>query len=217
MAGLSLEFKDVGFGYEAGRPVLQHLELSVGPGLTLLVGPNGCGKSTLLKLAAGVEPPDTGAILVAGQDLWRDEVAARRHLAYLPEFPEVSPYAAVAELLLLVARLRGAPAAEAWQALAEVGLEPMARDSIRQLSKGQRRRVLYAAARIGQPPVLLLDEPLDGMDAATCSQMLDWIRRHRERGGLALVSTHLRDVFQPLADGVVELEKGRIRRHGGLP
>jgi ABC-2 type transport system ATP-binding protein len=211
MGGLSLELRDVSFGYEPGRPVLQHLDLSVGPGLTLLLGPNGCGKSTLLKLAAGVEPPDSGTILVAGRDLGREEAAARRALAYVPEHPEVSPYAAVLELLRLVAHLRDVPEAEASEALAAVGLEALAQSSIRELSKGQRRRVLYAAARIGAPPVLLLDEPLDGMDAATSRQMLEWIRSHLDGGGLVLVSTHLPHDFEPLARTVLDMDAGRIR------
>ena len=77
-------FESVTFGYEPERAVVRQASFSLSPGLTLLVGPNGCGKSTLLKLAAGVERPDAGRILVDGADLWREEAKARRGLAYLP-------------------------------------------------------------------------------------------------------------------------------------
>ena len=212
MDGLSVELRNVSFAYEPGKPVLRDLSLTLGPGLTLVVGPNGCGKSTLLKLAAGVEPPDSGRILVAGRDLWHEESGARRTLAYVPEVPDVSPYASVLEVLRLVAALRNLPPAQAHEALKDVGLEGMASSSIRQLSKGQRRRVLYAAARIGEPPILLLDEPLDGMDAGTSQKMMEWIRAHLTTGGMVVVSTHLWQDFEPLAVRVLEMDQGSIQR-----
>ena len=77
-------FESVTFGYEPGRPIIRNASFALSPGLTLLLGPNGCGKSTLLKLAAGVERPDAGRVIVDGADLWREEAKARRGLAYLP-------------------------------------------------------------------------------------------------------------------------------------
>ena len=77
--------------------------------MSLVVGPNGCGKSTLLELAAGVEIPAQGRVTVAGFDLWREEVDSRRHIAYLPEHPDLTPYATVAEILALVCGFAGPP------------------------------------------------------------------------------------------------------------
>ena len=186
----SLRFRGVRFGYRPELPVLARLDLAVGPGLTLLTGPNGCGKSTLLRLAAGVERPQEGTVEVDGLDLQRDEVGARLRLAYLPEHPDVSPYATVREVLVLVARLRGEPEARADQVLDEVGLLHLQRRGIRELSHGQRRRVLLGAAWIGAPSVLLLDEPLEAMDTAMRARILAWVGRTVASGGLVLASTH---------------------------
>lgn len=135
-----IELASVRFGYDEGAPVLDGLDLRLGPGLTLLVGPNGCGKSTLLKLVAGVERPDRGTIAIHGLDLWRDEEAARRPLAYVPEHPDLSPYASLLEVLRLVCRLRGEPVERAASALAEAGLAERAQASVRELSAGPSPR-----------------------------------------------------------------------------
>ncbi len=101
--------------------MLAGVDLEITPGLTLRLGPNGCGKSTLRKLTAGSERPDSGRIEIDGHDLWSDEVAARRGLAYVPEQPDLTPYATVREILALVCRLRGEPRERGREALARVG------------------------------------------------------------------------------------------------
>ena len=104
-----ITLKGVSFAYGAGAAVLDHVDFHLGAGLTLLLGPNGCGKSTLMKVMAGVESPDAGSVVICGRDLWREEAAARMPIAYLPEYPDLTPYASVLEILRLVCRLRGEP------------------------------------------------------------------------------------------------------------
>jgi ABC-2 type transport system ATP-binding protein len=104
-----------------GPPALACDALDVHPGLTLVVGPNGAGKSTLLRVVAGVERPELGEVRLLGHDAWRDEAAARRTLAYVPEHPELTPYATVDEVLRLVARLRARAPSDAAAALAAAG------------------------------------------------------------------------------------------------
>ncbi len=206
----SLAFRDVRFGYRAERPVLARLDLTVGPGLTLLTGANGSGKSTLLRLAAGVERPQEGRVEVDGLDLDRVEVEARRRLAYVPEHPDVSPYANLRELLVLVCRLRGEPLPRVAEVLEEAGLVGLDRRGIRELSHGQRRRALLAAAWIGDPTVLLLDEPLEAMDAPIRARILDWVGRTVGSGGVALASTHTPTDWAGIPHRVLTLSAGKV-------
>jgi ABC-type multidrug transport system ATPase subunit len=205
------------FGYSRGREILSGIDIEFGSGLSLLVGPNGCGKSTLLKIVAGVEMPWRGNVTVEGHDLWRSEVAARSHLAYLPEHPDLTPYATVSEILCLVCGLRGEPAAASRNALEWVGLEDLGDRTVRELSKGQRRRATLAAARIGSPGYLLLDEPLEGMDRGIRREIVRWVQRRIDAGGSAVVVSHEFEVFADLASRGVTVRDGRCRVVEPLP
>lgn len=207
----------VSFGYSTEQEVLSDVSVEIGSGLSLVVGPNGCGKSTLLKLAAGVEIPNRGRISVAGHDLWRDEVAARRHLAYLPEHPDLTPYATVGEILILVCGLRGEPAKAARQALQWAGLKRLERRTVRELSKGQRRRATLAAARIGTPDCLLLDEPLDGMDLAFRGECVSWVVERVGAGATVVVVSHDFGPFTDVVDRVATIRAGRCHMVTALP
>ncbi len=199
-----IRFDQVSFGYD-GSPVLSDVTLRITGGLTLLIGPNGAGKSTLLKLAAGVERPERGVVTVMGHDLWKEEVEARRSLAYIPEHPDVTPYARLDEVMGLVCSLRGVPAIDGRDALRRVGLEDLGHAILGRLSRGQRRRVLLAAALIGEPRVLLMDEPLEAMDVGAVRIILEWIGSLSGRGAALLVATHRIGPFVGLADRVVSM------------
>ena len=213
-----IRFSGVSFGYRPGQPVLAEVDLALAPGLTLVVGRNGCGKSTLLKLAAGIDPPDAGRIEIDGHDLWRAEVAARAGLAYVPEHPDLTPYATIAEILALVCDLRGAPRASAAAALAFSGLDGgLAGRSVRELSMGQRRKAVLAAARIGNPRQLLLDEPLEAMDRAGRADVLAWIEDRRAAGALVLVASHDLEPFAPAAARALTVNGGHCLLVDPLP
>ena len=181
----STELRGVDFRYTRDAIVFRDLDLALEPGLTLLLGPNGSGKSSVMKLLAGIEKPDAGRVWIDGLDLWGDEAAARSLLAYVPELPDLTPYASIAEILRFVCRLRGEPVLRAETVARELDLEAVTSRSVRELSKGQRRRALLAAARIGEPRLLLLDEPLDALDRAARADVLSWIEEHCRAGGQA--------------------------------
>jgi ABC-type multidrug transport system ATPase subunit len=185
--------------------------LDIGPGFTLLLGPNGSGKSSLLKLMAGVEAPAAGSVVVDGKDLWRDERAARRKLAYVPEQPDLSPYAALGEAMRLVCALRDVPPAAGDGALERVGLGDLRRRSVRELSMGQRRRAMLAAAFIGTPDTLLLDEPLESLDRGMRESVVAWLAERVAGGACAVVSTHEIEPFLSLATGAIVMSGGEPR------
>jgi ABC-type multidrug transport system ATPase subunit len=205
------------FSYRDAEPVLAGVDLEIAPGLTLLLGPNGCGKSTLLKLAAGIERPDSGRIEIDGHDLWTDEVAARRGLAYVPEQPDLTPYATVREILDLVCRLRGEPREQGREALERVGLGKLSHRSVRELSMGQRRRAVLAAALVGTPRNALLDEPLEAMDRGAREDLLAWTDRLIAAGAAVVVVSHEIEPFAPRATRAISVRDGRCLDAGPLP
>jgi ABC-type multidrug transport system ATPase subunit len=186
--------------WAAPKLVLKDINLNVGSGMTLVLGPNGSGKSTLLKIAAGIERPDRGKAEILGHDLWQDEIAARQKLAYVSEQPDLTPYATIRDVVYLVCRLRSEPLQRGREVLERVGLWGVANRSIRQLSSGQRRRAVLAAAWIGSPQVAVLDEPMESMDRAIREEILSWIDRLLRAGAAVVIATH---EIEPLIDKAV--------------
>ena len=214
---MMIQFQNVSFSYEKEEKVLHSVSLELHPGLSLLLGPNGCGKSTLLKLAAGVEIPDEGNITINGHDLWKNEVPARKGLAYMPEHPDLTPYASIKEIMDLVCRLREQPLEEGIKALEFVGLQHLAHRTVRELSMGQRRRSVFAACLIGTPSHILLDEPFEGMDRHIQKDILAWIEGHTRSGATVLVVSHMIEPFIDLASVAVTVQSGKAFRLKNLP
>jgi len=204
-----IRLEDVWFSYREGEWALTSLTLELSRCLTLVVGPNGAGKSTLLKLVSGIERPDRGSVLVDGVDLWRHEVEARRGIAYVPEQPDLTPYATILDVLRLVCRVRGIGMEAAERALLRAGLGGLGRRSIRELSMGQRRRAVLAAAWIGEPSLLIMDEPLEAMDRPMRREIVRWTLERVEAGAGALVATHDIEPFVDRASQVIGFRAGR--------
>jgi ABC-type multidrug transport system ATPase subunit len=212
-----IRFHQASFTYGKEEPVLSGVDLEISPGLTLLLGPNGCGKSTLLKLAAGIEQPDSGRVEIDGHDLWRDEAAARQGLAFVPEQPDLTPYATVREILDLVCRLRGESRERGREALEQVGLGRLAHRSVRELSMGQRRRAVLAAALVGTPTHALLDEPLEALDRGAREDLLAWVDRLIASGAVVVVVSHEIEPFASRAARALSVRDGRCLDAGPLP
>jgi len=212
-----IRLSQVHFWYREGEPVLSGVDLELQAGLTLLLGPNGCGKSTLLKLVAGVEKPDRGTAEIEGRDLWVDEVEARRSLAYVPEQPDLTPYATISDVIRLVCRLRGEQLEKGGAVLERVGLGRMAQRSIRELSMGQRRRAVLAAAWISQPRIILLDEPLEAMDRAMREEILAWLDSALVYGASVVIATHEIEPFILKVARAVTVSNGVCRLYDPLP
>ena len=210
-------FRDVCFSYIEGNLVLNNVNLQISSGLTLLLGPNGCGKSTLLKTMAGVERPDSGSIEIGGCNLWTDEAAARRDLAFVPEQPDLTPYASVKDVIALVCRLRHESSSKGREALEKVSLEHVSNRTIRELSMGQRRRVVLAAAWIGHPKIILLDEPLESMDRIIRESIDSWIDELMKKNATVVIVAHEIETFIAKASRAITIRAGHSDMHDSLP
>lgn len=151
-----------------GRRIFSGVNLDLGPGAYALTGPNGSGKSTLLRMLAGAQRPAQGKIVVAGHDLLRDPIAARGCLSYAPDDSPAYPFMTGSEFLRLVAAAKSTvPGPAADSLIAAFGLAPFLDERMDALSLGTQKKLVLAAAWIGDPQVILLDEPSNALDAAS--------------------------------------------------
>jgi len=184
------------------------LEVAAGEAV-LLVGENGAGKTTLLRVATGFLDPDAGEVIVGGVAMARDRARAQAQLGYLPEHAPAPGELTVREHLYLRARQKRVAAAGLERAIALAGLGEALRQRIATLSKGFRQRVGLADALLGDPPLLVLDEPTSGMDPIQVGQLrAHLIAAARDRA--VLVSSHAVADLEPLATRVAVLREGAL-------
>jgi len=213
-----LEVTDLGKTYGATR-ALAELSFTVGAGEILgLVGPNGAGKTTTLRCIAGILPPTTGGVRIGGHDLASAPVAAKRGLAFIPDEPRPFEYLTVREHLDLIARLYSV---DAWQGkagglLREFELADKAAALPGELSRGMRQKLLVVCAFLHEPSVILLDEPLTGLDPLAIRQVKAALRARAEAGAALVLSSHLLPLVEELCNRVLILSAGRCAALGTL-
>jgi ABC-2 type transport system ATP-binding protein len=175
----------------------------------LLVGRNGAGKTTLLRIATGFLDPDAGEVIVDGIAMARDRAGAQARLGYLPEHAPAPGELTVHDHLYLRARQKRVAAAGLLRAIELAGLGDTTRQRIATLSKGFRQRVGLADALLGEPPLVILDEPTSGMDPIQVSQLrAHLVAAARDRA--ILVSSHAVADLEPLATRVAVLRDGAL-------
>jgi ABC-2 type transport system ATP-binding protein len=184
-----------------------------------LLGANGAGKSTLLRTAAGLQPPDSGAVLADGHDVWAAPLAAKMALGYAAEEPAFHEELSAHEYLAFVAAVRGlepGAASERTLRLARA-LErgPRLDEPVSGYSHGMRKKVSFLAAVLHEPRVLLCDEALEGFDAPSAVAAKDELRRLARAGSAILFSSHVTETVERLCDAVVVLHEGRVAREMG--
>ena len=195
------------------------LNLDVPPGEILgLVGPNGAGKTTTLRALAGILRPTEGTLAIAGYDLAISPVEAKRRLAFIPDEPHLFDYLTVEEHLRFTARLYGVADAEARipVLLAEMDLTEKRGVLPSELSRGMKQKLSVATALLHDPAVLILDEPLTGLDPAGIRRMKDTIRRRAERGTAVILSSHLLNLVEELCTRVLLLRRGDVAALGTI-
>ena len=191
------------------------VSFSPGPGVTGLLGPNGAGKSTLLHLIAGLLRPSAGTVTVDGRPPYGDPEVFRR-VGLVPEREAIPGFLTGREFVRLNADLQGlpAPAAAVDRALAIVELAGAADRSLATYSKGMRQRAKVAAALVHDPPILVLDEPFNGMDPRQRLHMMDLLRALADAGRTILFSSHILEEVERVAERVLVVVAGRLAASG---
>jgi ABC-2 type transport system ATP-binding protein len=210
-----------GLSKHFGRPAVDGLDLTVARGeFYALLGPNGAGKTTTLRMVAGLLAPDAGRIEVLGVDLATDPAAAKRRIAYLPDDPMLYGKLKPVEYLEFVAGLWGieGKAAEprARELLAWLDLDKHANELTEGFSRGMKQKLALAGALIHDPELLILDEPLTGLDAGAARQVKDLLLSHVARGGTVILTTHILEVAERLAQRIGIIQHGRLIAEGTL-
>jgi len=203
------------------RPAVDGLDLVVRSGeIYALLGPNGAGKTTALRMVAGLLRPDAGSISILGIDVLRDPVAAKQVTAWISDEPMIYDKLTPFEYLEFVAGLWGieAIAAErrARHLLRWLGILDQAHERCERFSKGMRQKVALAGALVHDPRVIILDEPLTGLDAASSRQVKNVLRERVVAGGTVILTTHILEVAERMADRIGVIAAGRLIAEGTL-
>jgi ABC-2 type transport system ATP-binding protein len=203
----------VGLRKQFGRPAVDGLDLLVRRGeFYALLGPNGAGKTTTLRLVTGLLAPDAGTIEVLGVDMTAAPAAAKAKLAYLPDEPMLYGKLKPFEYLEFVAGLWGVAAQDAEPRARELldwlDLSQHAHELTEGFSRGMKQKLALAGALIHDPELLILDEPLTGLDAAAARQVKDLLLAHVAKGGTVILTTHILEVAERLAHALRERTQG---------
>jgi len=203
------------------RPAVDRLDLTVRTGeFYCLLGPNGAGKTTTLRMVAGLLMPDAGSISVFGIDALADPVEAKRIMAWVSDEPMIYDKLTPFEYLEFVAGLWAIDAsvaeARANDLIGWLGLTPHAHERCEGFSKGMRQKVALAGALVHDPRLIILDEPLTGLDAGSARQVKRVLRERVAGGDTVIMTTHILEVAERMADRVGIIAGGRLIAEGTL-
>jgi ABC-2 type transport system ATP-binding protein len=197
-----------------GLTAVDNITFEVEQGQVLgFLGPNGAGKSTTMKIITGFIPPTSGTVIVGGKDIGEDSLSVRRQIGYLPENAPAYTEMNVKEFLRFIAEVRGLRGAERNRAVERVveitSLHEVLNQIIDTLSKGYKQRVCFAQAMIHDPPVLILDEPTDGLDPNQKHEMREVIRGMGQTKTIIL-STHILEEMEAVCTRAIIIANGRL-------
>ncbi len=216
---LALDISGLVKRYE--RPAVDGLDLAVRAGeFYALLGPNGAGKTTTLRMIAGLVRPDSGSIQIAGIDALADPVAAKQIVAWISDEPMIYDKLTPEEYLEFVAGLWSVEPRLARSRAAELldwlGLTAHARERCETFSKGMRQKVALAGALVHEPLLIILDEPLTGLDAGSARQVKSVLRERAAAGATIIMTTHILEVAERMADRIGVIAHGKLIAEGTL-
>ncbi|TAK16285.1 MAG: ABC transporter ATP-binding protein, partial [Acidobacteria bacterium] len=198
-----------------GVTAVNDVSFSVRPGEVLgYLGPNGSGKSTTVKMLTGLMPPTSGVIAFEGRDISDDLVGYKARVGYVPEEAHVYTYLTGPEYLRLTGRLRGIPEARLERKIGEFlkifGLDADYHAPLTAFSKGMRQKVLLSAALLHNPQVIVLDEPVSGLDVSTALVLRTVVESLAKDGRIIFYSSHELDTVERISTRVIILSHGRV-------
>jgi ABC-2 type transport system ATP-binding protein len=196
-------------------PVVNHVNFTVRPGEVLgYLGPNGAGKTTTIRMLAGLLEPTDGAIFFEGKNIKKDLYEYKKRLGYVPEQSEIYPHLSGFDYLLMVGRLRGIPERvlqdKIYEFLRLFDLKIDMDVAIGAYSKGMRQKILISAALLHNPDILLLDEPLSGLDVTTAMVIRDLVKRLAAEKKILIYSSHVLEVTEKICSNIIIIHKGNI-------
>lgn len=196
-----------------GRKVLNNVSFSVEQGEVVgLLGPNGAGKTTTIRVLTGLVRPDRGEVSLRGKNIWTSPDLVRAHVGYVADTPFLYPRLSAFELLRFVADIRRMPRATSQrridELLSEFELSDSAHRFIEDYSLGMKRKLAFCLAFLHRPDILILDEPLNGLDPQAVRHVKELFSRFRAEGRSVLMSTHLLDIAQQMCDTAVIINQG---------
>ncbi|HSJ25582.1 MAG TPA: ABC transporter ATP-binding protein [Longimicrobiales bacterium] len=206
-----------------GRFTAVHpLDLEVRPGeLFGFLGPNGAGKTTTIRMVTGILRPTAGRIRIAGRDLLRDPVAAKRHIGYIPDRPVLYDKLTGGEFLRFVSGLWGHDDAAADRRASELlelfDLTAWQDTLVESYSHGMRQKLLISSALVHSPDVIIVDEPMVGLDPRAARLIKDLLRAFTDGGGTVFLTTHTLEVAEALCDRIAIMHAGRVQAMGSMP
>ncbi len=209
-----------GYTKRYGRhEAVSNLSFTVQPGAVFgLLGSNGAGKTTTIRALVGLTRPSSGTVRVAGFDVWRDPVKAKAAFGYIPDRPYLYGKLTARELLRFVGQLYQVPNSDTeidrW--LEFFRLTDFGNELIETYSHGMRQKVAIVAALLPDPPVLIVDEPMVGLDPHAARQVRDLFRSHADRGRTVLLTTHSLPVAEAVCDRLVVLDRGKVLGEGSM-
>ena len=216
-----IEVSHVSKQYPGSADVVRDVSFSVKDGVIFgLLGPNGAGKTTLMQMIATLLIPSAGNILINGMNTRTDEREIRRNIGFLTSEVKLDPFSTPDKLFRFFGDLYGLDRKTVAQHMEEsferFDIAPFAQKKIIELSTGMKQKISIAISLIHNPPVVIFDEPTNGLDILTARQVTDYLRELRTNGRTILLSTHIFSVAQDLCDEVAVLVDGRVVALGSI-
>jgi ABC-2 type transport system ATP-binding protein len=203
------------------RPAVDALDLTIRTGeFYALLGPNGAGKTTTLRMVAGLLRPDAGSVTIMGIDALNDPVAAKQITAWVSDEPMIYDKLTPLEYLEFIAGLwgidRSVAEPSARELLVSLGLEANMHERCEGFSKGMRQKVALAGALVHEPRMIILDEPLTGLDAVSARHVKGLLGERVRNGCTVIMTTHILEVAERMADRIGVISSGRLVAEGTL-